>query len=79
NVSGGVQAGIQANAISVDHLESMDIDAIQALAQSNTIGTMLPTAAYFLRMPYPPARTMIDAGCALALASDFNPGSSPSG
>ncbi|MFN4005960.1 MAG: imidazolonepropionase [Chitinophagaceae bacterium] len=79
HVSGGVQAGIQANAISVDHLESMDVDAIQALAQSNTIGTMLPTAAYFLRMPYPPARTMIDAGCALALASDFNPGSSPSG
>jgi imidazolonepropionase len=49
------------------------------LASSNTIGTLLPTAAFFLRMPFPPARQMIDAGCALAIASDYNPGSSPSG
>lgn len=79
NVSGGVQAGVELNAISVDHLESMDDATIHVLAQSNTIGTMLPTAAYFLRMPLQPARKLIDAGCAVALASDFNPGSSPSG
>ncbi|GMV78475.1 MAG: imidazolonepropionase [Chitinophagaceae bacterium] len=79
NVSGGVQAGVELNAISVDHLETMDDATIHVLAQSNTIGTMLPTAAYFLRMPLQPARKLIDAGCAVALASDFNPGSSPSG
>lgn len=79
NISGGVQIGVANNAISVDHLESMDEAAISSLSASSTIGTMLPTAAYFLRMSYPPARKMIDAGCALALASDFNPGSSPSG
>ena len=67
HVSGGVQAGIKVNALSVDHLESMDNAAIAALAQSNTIGTLLPTAAFFLRMPYPPAREMIAADCALAL------------
>lgn len=78
-VSGGVQAGISVDAVSVDHLESMDDAAIKALAQSNTIGTLLPTAAFFLRMPFQPARQLVDAGCAIALASDFNPGSSPSG
>jgi imidazolonepropionase len=78
-VSGGVQAGIGVNAVSVDHLESMDEAAIQALAHSSTIGTLLPSAAFFLRMPYQPARALIDNGCAIALASDFNPGSSPSG
>jgi imidazolonepropionase len=76
--SGGVQAGIQSGALSVDHLESMDVVAIAALAASNTIGTLLPTAAFFLRMQYPPARQLINAGAALALASDCNPGSSPS-
>jgi imidazolonepropionase len=79
NVSGGVQAGIRAGAISADHLESMDDEAIRMLATSNTIGTLLPSAAFFLRMPFQPARNLIDAGCAIALASDFNPGSSPSG
>jgi imidazolonepropionase len=78
HVSGGVQAGIAAGALSVDHLESMNDAAIQALAAANTIGTLLPTAAFFLRMPYQPARQLIDAGCAIALATDFNPGSSPS-
>lgn len=78
HVSGGVQAGIAAGALSVDHLESMDDAAIQALAASSTIGTLLPSAAFFLRMPYQPARQLIDAGCAIALATDFNPGSSPS-
>lgn len=78
-LSGGVEAGIQLNAVSVDHLEMMDTAAIQALAQSATIGTLLPSAAFFLRMPFAPARQLIDAGCAIALASDYNPGSSPSG
>lgn len=79
NLSGGTQVGVKLGALSVDHLETMDEDAIQALAKSNTIGTLLPTAAFFLRMPFQPARQLIDAGCAIALASDFNPGSSPSG
>jgi imidazolonepropionase len=79
NLSGGVQAGIQTNALSVDHLETMDEETIGLLAASDTIGTLLPTAAFFLRMAYQPARQLIDAGCAIALASDFNPGSSPSG
>ncbi len=79
NLSGGTQVGVKLGAISVDHLETMDDDAIQTLAGSNTIGTLLPTAAFFLRMAFQPARQLIDAGCAIALASDFNPGSSPSG
>lgn len=79
NLSGGVEAGVALNAISVDHLETMNDETIELLAKSNTIGTMLPTAAYFLRMNFQPARKMIDAGCAVALASDYNPGSSPSG
>ena len=78
HVSGGVEAGVKLGALSVDHLESMDAPAISVLAASATIGTLLPTAAFFLRMPYQPARDLIDAGCAIALASDFNPGSSPS-
>jgi imidazolonepropionase len=76
---GGLQKAIELNALSVDHLETMTEDDIAALAASNTIGTLLPTAAYFLRMPFQPARALIDAGAAIALASDFNPGSSPSG
>ena len=79
NLSGGTQVGVKLGAISVDHLETMDDDSIQILADSNTIGTLLPTAAFFLRMPFQPARKLIDAGCAIALATDFNPGSSPSG
>lgn len=79
HLSGGVQAGVALDAVSVDHLETMDEAAIKALASSNTIGTLLPTAAYFLRMPFQPARTLIDANAAIALASDYNPGSSPSG
>jgi len=78
-LSGGVQTGVRLGALSVDHLESMDEEAIDVLKNSNTIGTLLPTAAFFLRMPFQPARQLIDAGCAIALASDFNPGSSPSG
>jgi len=79
HLSGGVQTGVALKALSVDHLETMDEAAIQCLAESDTIGTLLPTAAYFLRMPFQPARALIDAGAAIALASDYNPGSSPSG
>ncbi len=79
SVSGGVEAGVALGALSVDHLESMNQKAIMELASSNTIGTLLPTAAYFLRLPFQPARELITAGCAIAIASDFNPGSSPSG
>ena len=79
HLSGGVQAGVEVGALSVDHLEAMDEESIRLLAASNTIGTLLPTAAFFLRMPFQPARQLIDAGTAIALASDFNPGSSPSG
>jgi imidazolonepropionase len=79
NLSGGVEMGVRLNAVSVDHLETMSDETVALLAASNTIGTMLPSAAFFLRMPFQPARQMIDAGCAVALATDFNPGSSPSG
>ena len=79
NFSGGVETGIKLNAVSVDHLETVNGDIINKLANSQTIGTLLPTAAFFLRMPFQPARQMIDADCAIALASDYNPGSSPSG
>ena len=77
--SGGVEAGVAVNALSVDHLESMDESAIRSLGNASTIGTLLPLAAFFLRMQYPPARKLIEAGAALAVASDYNPGSSPSG
>lgn len=79
NLSGGVETGVKLGAISVDHLETMNESTISTLANSQTIGTLLPTAAFFLRMPFQPARQLIDAGCAVALASDYNPGSSPSG
>ncbi|MEG2365769.1 MAG: imidazolonepropionase [Alistipes sp.] len=78
-VSGGVQAGVRHNALSVDHLERMDSEAIEALRGTCTMPTMLPGAAFFLGMSYPPAREMIGAGLGVALASDYNPGSSPSG
>jgi len=79
SLSGGVEVGVKLNAVSVDHLETMSEQTIKTLANSNTIGTLLPTAAFFLRMPFQPARQLMDAGCAIALASDYNPGSSPSG
>lgn len=77
--NGGLQKAIELNALSADHLETMTEKDIHDLAQSATIGVLLPTAAFFLRMPYQPARALINAGSAIALASDFNPGSSPSG
>lgn len=79
HLSGGTQVGVKLGALSVDHLETMDDDAISVLAASGTIGTLLPTAAFFLGMPFQPARALLDKDCAIALASDYNPGSSPSG
>ena len=77
--SGGVQVGVKYNALSVDHLEYMGEEEISLLLNSETIPTILPGASFFLNMPYAPARKLIDAGLPVALASDFNPGSSPSG
>jgi imidazolonepropionase len=79
NSIGGIESAIKLNALSVDHLETMTDNDITLLSGSNQVGTLLPTAAFFLRMQYQPARKLIDAGCAIALASDYNPGSSPSG
>lgn len=77
--SGGVQIGVKHNAISIDHLETIGDVEIECLKNSNTIATVLPTAAFFLRMQYPPVRKMLDNNIAVALATDYNPGSSPSG
>ena len=77
--SGGIQVGVKYNALSVDHLEFTGDDEIKALKDSETMPTLLPGAAFFLGMVYPPARKMMEAGLPLAMASDFNPGSSPSG
>ena len=77
--SGGVQVGVKYNAVSVDHLEYVGEEEIRCLLDSETMPTVLPGAAFFLNMPYSPVRTMINAGLPVALASDFNPGSSPSG
>ena len=76
---GGIKAGVESGAISVDHLEFCDDTDIELLKQSNTMATVLPGAAFFLGLPLPPARKMIDAGLPIAFASDFNPGSCPSG
>lgn len=78
-ISGGVQVGVECNALSVDHLERMGAEEIAALKGSSTMPTMLPGAAFFLGMPFPPARDMISAGLGVAIASDYNPGSTPSG
>jgi len=77
--SGGVQVGVKANALSVDHLENIGDEEIELLKNSLTMPTALPGAAFFLNLPFPPGRQMIDAGLPLAIASDYNPGSSPSG
>jgi imidazolonepropionase len=77
--SGGIQVGVKYNALSVDHLEYTGDAEISALLNTETMPTILPGAAFFLNMLYAPARKMIDAGLPIALASDFNPGSSPSG
>lgn len=77
--SGGIQAGVKFNALSVDHLEFTGEEEIQSLLKSDTMPVILPGAAFFLGMRYAPARAMITAGLPVAMASDFNPGSSPSG
>lgn len=77
--SGGVQVGVRCGALSVDHLERSGEAEIEALRGTETTPTLLPGAAFFLGMSYPPAREMIRAGLGVALASDYNPGSSPSG
>lgn len=88
NSIGGIETGVDLDALSLDHLETVTDNDIQLLAGRKEspggkkwkgISTLLPSAAFFLRMPFQPARQLIDAGCAVALASDFNPGSSPSG
>ena len=79
NSVGGIEAAIELNAISADHLETLSDDEILKLSNTATIATLLPTAAYFLRMNYPPAKKLIENNCAVALATDYNPGSSPSG
>ena len=79
NSIGGIQTGIKLNALSLDHLETLNENEISELGKATTIATLLPTASFFLRVSFPPARKLIDAGCAVALASDYNPGSSPSG
>ena len=79
NAIGGVQTGVEYNALSVDHLEVLRPEDIKALQNTATIPVALPSCSLFLSIPYTPARSIIDAGLPLALATDFNPGSSPSG
>ncbi|CAL2082567.1 Imidazolonepropionase [Tenacibaculum dicentrarchi] len=76
---GGVQVSVKYDALSVDHLEIMNSDDIEALKDTNTMPVALPSCSYFLSIPYTPARKIIEAGLPLALATDFNPGSTPSG
>lgn len=77
--SGGVQVGVEHNAISVDHLECVGEEEINVLLNSETMPTLLPSTAFFLNLEYAPARQMIDSGLPVALATDYNPGSTPSG
>ena len=79
NAFGGVALAVNHNALSVDHLEELNTEDIEALKRTNTMPVALPSCSYFLSIPYTPARQLIDAGLPLALATDYNPGSSPSG
>ncbi len=79
NIIGGVQASVKYGALSVDHLEHLSDEDILTLKNSETIPVALPGCSFFLQIPYTPARRIIDAGLPLALASDYNPGSTPSG
>lgn len=79
NVIGGVEAAVKRNARSVDHLEELTEEDLNVLLEGNTMPVSLPACSFFLRIPYTPARKIIDAGLPIALATDFNPGSSPSG
>ncbi len=76
---GGIQVGTKNNALSVDHLEVMKDDDFEALANSNTMPTILPSCSFFLGLPYGPGKELIEKGLPFALASDYNPGSTPSG
>jgi imidazolonepropionase len=79
NAFGGVALGVKYNALSVDHLEELNNEDIEVLKGTNTMPVALPSCSYFLSIPYTPARQLIDAGLPLALATDYNPGSTPSG
>lgn len=79
SVSGGVQIGVKHNAISVDHLEETDTDVLTSLAKSATVATLLPSCSFYLGIPFANARGLINANAIVALASDYNPGSTPSG
>ena len=79
NAIGGVEAGVNHEALSVDHLEVITDEDVEALKQSETMPVALPSCSYFLSIPYTPGRQIIDAGLPLALATDYNPGSTPSG
>ena len=79
NTLGGIKIAVENNSLSVDHLEVLQDDDIKILSKGSTIPVVLPTCSYFLGIDYAPARKLIDAGLPLAIASDFNPGSSPSG
>lgn len=79
NAFGGVEMGVKYQALSVDHLEQMDQEDIEVLKNSDTMPVALPSCSYFLSIPYTPGRQLIDAGLPLALATDYNPGSTPSG
>lgn len=79
SVSGGVQIGVKHQAVSVDHLEETDDATIDCLAQSDTIATLLPSCSFYLGIPFANARSLINANAKVTLASDYNPGSTPSG
>jgi len=79
NILGGVALGVKHDALSVDHIEELNDLDVEALKDSNTMPVALPGCSYFLSIPYTPARKLIDAGLPLAIATDYNPGSSPSG
>lgn len=78
---GGIETALKLNVLSIDHLETMPADDMKKIKNAGWKGlcTLLPTAAFFLRMPFPPARQLLASGAAIALASDYNPGSSPTG
>ena len=79
NAIGGIQIGVKHKALSVDHLEVLEESDIESLKNSDTMPVALPSCSYFLGIPYTPARNIIDSGLSLALATDYNPGSTPSG
>ena len=79
NSIGGIQAGVKYRALSVDHLEVMEDRDFEDLARSEVMPVALPSCSYFLSIPYTPGRKIIDMGMPLALATDYNPGSTPSG